>query len=74
MYFVFRIGGVNIKNYLEALNQLKDGSISELTIKANEFIDFQPILMNFSDRKLVIGEARRGGDIVYHFESNESGN
>lgn len=61
-----------MRDYLQLLNQLKDGSIDELKIKADEFQTFQPVFMDFAERKQVIGTANRGGEITYHFEKNES--
>ncbi|KAF0507061.1 hypothetical protein ITQ84_08190 [Pediococcus pentosaceus] len=57
-----------MRDYLQLLNDLKDGSIKELKITAEEFQDFQSRFMEFPERKQVIGKADRGGVVVYHFE------
>lgn len=62
-----------IKDYLNLLDQLRDGTISELVVTPDEFMAFQPVLMDFPDRKLIIGEAGREGKVIYRFEHNENG-
>jgi hypothetical protein len=61
-----------MRDYLQLLNDLKVGAIDELTITVDEFQTFQPIFMEFPERKQVIGRADRGGTIVYRFEKAES--
>jgi len=55
------------KNYQDLLEQLATGKITELIVEQNEFMEFQPILMNFNQRKNIVGSANRGGKIVYHY-------
>lgn len=53
----------------EKLQKLANGDIKELKISANEFMDFQAALMNFPQRKRVVGKALHGGTIIYSFEN-----
>lgn len=55
------------KDYQDLLEQLVAGKIAELVIEQKEFMEFQPILMNFNQRKNIVGSAKRGGGIIYHY-------
>ena len=60
-----------MRDYLKLLNDLKDGVLDELPITAEAFQDFQPVFMDFPERKQLIGEAQRGGTITYRYENNK---
>ncbi|WP_412988347.1 hypothetical protein ACLJJ6_06235 [Pediococcus siamensis] len=60
------------RDFSNLLEQLRQGSLKELKVEADEFADFQPIYMKYDQRKRVIGEAQRNGTVIYRFESNEN--
>jgi hypothetical protein len=51
----------------ELLNKLRDGEISELRIKKEDFLAFRPVLIKREDFKHFRGIAQRGGDIIYQY-------
>ena len=55
------------QDYLALLEQLRTKKRAELLIKSAEFMQFQPYLMNYSHKKNIVGQAMRGGDILYHY-------
>ncbi|GEL15420.1 hypothetical protein [Pediococcus cellicola] len=61
------------RDFSSLLEQLRQGSIKELKVEADEFNEFQPIYMKYDQRKRVIGEAQRNGTVIYRFENNENG-
>ncbi|KRL00252.1 hypothetical protein [Liquorilactobacillus capillatus] len=58
------------KNYQELLEQLVNGQVESLVITPKEFMDFQAAFMNFQHRKSIVGNAQRGGDIIYKREGS----
>ncbi|AMV68579.1 Hypothetical protein ADU73_0167 [Pediococcus damnosus] len=61
------------RDFSNLLEQLRQGSIKELTVEADEFPAFQPIYMKYEQRKRIIGKAQKNGKVVYHFEGDENG-
>mgnify|MGYP003365988574 CR=1 FL=1 len=61
------------RDFSNLLEQLRQGTIKELTVEPDEFSEFQPIYMKYDQRKRVIGSAQRNGKVVYHFEAHENG-
>ncbi|WP_199426458.1 hypothetical protein [Thermaerobacillus caldiproteolyticus] len=49
------------------LDELRDGKISELLVKKEDFLVFRAVLVKRSDFKHFRGIAQRGGDILYHY-------
>lgn len=54
--------------YEKLLQELKDGSLSSLTITKEEFLAFREILIAREDFKQFKGIAKQGGKIVYTYE------
>lgn len=61
------------RDYQELLDQLREGTLNELEISTEEFMDFQKILMDYQQRKSIVGTAKRGGGVIYHFNSGNTG-
>lgn len=57
-------------DYTALLNQLRDGEIKELTIKPDEFFNFQQAFMDYETRKRIIGNAGDHGIVVYHYDND----
>lgn len=55
------------EEYLQKLDDLQAGKIDKLAISKEEFMDFQPVLMQYPQKKSVIGHAQRGGGAVFYF-------
>lgn len=53
--------------YQALLEQLQHGKISQLEISKEEFMQFQPVLMQFAKKKSVVGHAKRGGGAIFTF-------
>ena len=58
------------KNYQLLLEKLVKKQIDELKITPDEFMEFQPVLMNFRQRKRIVGQALPKGKILYHYKEN----
>ena len=61
-----------MKDFSELLTQLVNGKIDFLEVKPEEFPNFQDVLMDFPERKQIIGTAHRGGAITYKYENGNS--
>ena len=61
-----------MKDYENLLEQLRQGEITELTVTPEEFMDFQPVLMKYRYRKSIVGQAQKGGGLVYHFNGEQT--
>jgi hypothetical protein len=53
--------------YIEILEKLKAGEITEYYVKKEDFMDFREILVNREDFKHFRGIGQRGGDVVYQY-------
>lgn len=40
----------------------------------DHFMEFQHVLMNYQYKKSIVGEAKRGGGAVYHFDDGSHSN
>ncbi|KRL55093.1 hypothetical protein FC70_GL000689 [Paucilactobacillus oligofermentans DSM 15707 = LMG 22743] len=58
------------KDYNQLLEQLRAGEITELSIEASEFLEFQSIFHAYEYRKRIKGQAMRGGQIIYRMVEN----
>jgi hypothetical protein len=58
------------RNYQLLLEKLVKKQIDELKITPAEFMEFQPVLMNFRQRKRIVGQALPKGIILYHYKEN----
>ena len=59
------------RGYQTLLDRLHAGEITEFEIETAEFMDFQKILLNYNYRKNVVGTAKRGGGVIYHYHKND---
>lgn len=62
------------EDYQQILEDLRTGKIKEYEVDMDHFMDFQKVLMNYQYKKSVIGEAKRGGGAVYHFDDGSNSN
>lgn len=53
--------------YIEVLEKLKSGEISEYYVKKEDFMVFREILVKREDFKHFRGIGQRGGDVVYQY-------
>ena len=51
----------------EKIQQLKDGTISEIVVEKNEFNQFREVWKDLPDRTKIVGEAGLNGKIIYRF-------
>ncbi|MFT8902596.1 hypothetical protein [Liquorilactobacillus nagelii] len=58
------------RNYQELLDKLVAGEIDEIKIEPKEFMSFQVALMNFRQRKRIVGIAHQQGIVYYHYNDN----
>lgn len=56
------------QDYTELMNQLKDQKIDQFEIGPEEFPAFQQAFMAFDTRKRIIGQAHKGGKIIYRYD------
>lgn len=61
---------MNEKDYNSLLEELVNKKVKFLKIEPEEFMKFQPILMNFRQRKRIIGRAQPKGTVIYYYEDN----
>lgn len=57
-------------DYVELMNKLRSGELSELVVKPEEFMAFREAWSNYPGRKEIVGSATRGGTIVYHCDAH----
>ncbi|KRL97745.1 hypothetical protein [Liquorilactobacillus satsumensis] len=57
------------EEYQRSLEDLVAGKLDKLEVTAADFMKFQPVLMNFQQRKRIVGIAQRNGVITYHYEN-----
>ena len=56
------------KDYLSLLQQMREGTVTELEVKPEEFMDFQAALIQLEFRQRIVGAADRGGVVTYHYD------
>lgn len=54
-------------DYKEMLNQLRNGEVTSISIKKDEFLQFRELLIKDVDFKNFRGDAKQGGDVVFTF-------
>ena len=57
------------KDYQQLLDYLHAGKIENFEISTEEFMAFQKVLMAYNYRKNIIGIAKRGGGVRYHYKN-----
>ncbi|WP_261806357.1 hypothetical protein [Lapidilactobacillus luobeiensis] len=60
------------QDYSQQLQALVSGGLSSLTVTEKDFMSFRKAWLAFPQRKEIVGEAKRNGTVIYHFD--ESGN
>lgn len=60
------------EEYVEMIQQLKDGEINEITIEQPDFMTFRKAWLSFEDRASIVGEAELNGEIIYKYEPNHT--
>ncbi|MDN6639906.1 MAG: hypothetical protein L0L10_03905 [Tetragenococcus sp.] len=55
------------EEYTEMLQQLKSGTITEITVEQENFMVFRKAWLSFSDRASFIGEAGLNGTVTYKY-------
>lgn len=60
------------EDYANLMAKLKSGEIDEFTVEPDEFMTFQKAYMQFESRKRVVGRADKGGQIVYHYDHDQT--
>lgn len=61
---------MSAEEYLEQMNQLRNGSIEQLEIDKENFLIFRSALIEQDDFKQFIGKAGHGGKTVYSYQDN----
>lgn len=54
------------------LDALISGEIEELTIHKEDFLIFRECWIKHPQKKAIVGYAKRGGDVEYHFQPHEN--
>lgn len=57
-----------VDDYQKILDDLRLGRLETYDVDLDHFMGFQQALMNYQYKKSIIGEAKRGGGAVYHFD------
>lgn len=52
---------------MKLLDDLRDGKISELFVKKEDFLPFRSVLVKRSDFKHFRGVAQHGGHVMYYY-------
>ncbi|MBM7708296.1 hypothetical protein [Enterococcus lemanii] len=55
------------RNFIEELQQLRDGEITEIIVKRDEFISFREVWLTLENREAYVGEAELEGTVVYRY-------
>ncbi|MCL5459095.1 hypothetical protein ACLUXD_11105 [Loigolactobacillus coryniformis subsp. coryniformis] len=55
-------------DYLTQIKELATGEREQIEVKQADFYAFRRAWLEFPQRKSIVGEAQRGGDVIYHFE------
>ncbi|MFD0897810.1 hypothetical protein [Loigolactobacillus binensis] len=55
-------------DYLTQIKELAAGKREEIAVAQADFYAFRTAWLQFPQRKSIVGEAQRGGNVVYHFE------
>ena len=58
------------KDFTALMNQLKDQKIEQFEVTPEEFPAFQKAFMAFDTRKREIGQAEKGGPLIYHYDQD----
>lgn len=58
------------KDFTALMNQLKDQKIEQFEVTPEEFPAFQKAFMAFDTRKRVIGQAEKGGTLIYRYDQD----
>ena len=53
--------------FINLINQLANGEISEISVKKNDFLTFRQIIVNREDFKHFRGIAHHGGGVIYTY-------
>lgn len=61
------------RDFTELMNQLKDKKIEQFEVTPEDFPAFQKAFMAFETRKRVVGQAEKGGKLIYHYD-HDAGN
>ena len=62
------------EDYQKILDDLRTGKLKEYDVEMDHFMEFQHVLMNYQYKKSIVGEAKRGGGPVYHFDDGSHSN
>ena len=57
-----------MNHYNEQFEELKNGTISSITIEKDEFLAFREVLVQREDFKHIKGTAKQGGSVIYTYE------
>ncbi len=56
-----------MEKYKQMINQLRNGEVSSIEIKKEEYLQFREVLVKDAQFKHFRGEAKQGGNIVFTF-------
>lgn len=56
-------------DYVQMMDDLRAGKITEIKIEPETFAAFREAWTNYPARKEIVGQAERGGTILYHYQS-----
>lgn len=59
------------EEYTEMLQQLKDGTIEQITVEQPDFMEFRKAWLTFNNRMAFVGEAGLNGTITYKYVPTE---
>ncbi|CAN2252171.1 conserved hypothetical protein (HGT island) [Bacillus vallismortis] len=62
-------GGISLRpeEIIEMIDQLRTGTINELRVQKEHFLEFRAVLSKQDDFKYFRGIAQQGGDVIFQY-------
>lgn len=58
---------MNEEKALQIINDLRNEKIREYLVEKKDFMTFRTVLMAQEDKKNFVGEAQKGGNVIYRY-------
>ncbi|WP_125702812.1 hypothetical protein [Lacticaseibacillus daqingensis] len=56
-------------DYQQMMDDLRAGKLATIEITPETFTAFRAVWTNYAGRETIVGEAKRDGKIIYHYQS-----
>ncbi|NSL50627.1 hypothetical protein [Calidifontibacillus erzurumensis] len=60
----------NKEHFKEMIDKLRKNELDHLLVTKQEFLVFREVLMEQKDKEKIVGEAKKGGQIIYRFKGD----